>query len=1026
MRISAAVKNFLATASKKAIALVLMALTAIPLNAQIGYGTAKRVQYGPTLPSACSPSTGDVYFLNTGAGGTVGIYQCTAENTWTVVGGQSTLGGTQIRIANGFPGAPDLGAQINAADVSLGSNPGEIWAFGGGVISTPIVASSGHVVRLFAGTYTNALGLRIAAFRMQDNSSLIGEGVQTIVQESSNAANSTPVIVCAYDLGATCSTLGPSTANIHISGIHFQGANPNIGTSLIDSVSLGNCLKCSVNDNWFDNIKSSHILIGGTSGSSFWSDGFEVSGNHFSGAGNCSVCVINGQNISIHDNFWSLHGNGAAADIDIEPNATTDHAQGIDIHDNNFDESLALQTVFCVTMQNGQFVAMGRVKIHDNLCNGGPFTTFGNPGATGTFKLTQCFGAGPGPVNTMSDVEIYNNDCRVTVQGGISLVGVNRGYIHDNTVQCTNADAISLAGSVTNSTVERNTVVTVTSPNSCGQNTKGIYLSSIVSETNANNANNIFRDNIAKATVINGAGSKAISGDLSDGSARSFGVPIGFENGILGSLKIAPVGQVTNVVSVGGAVPGCILAPQQVWFYKITAVTPYGEGPASAEASVTAGGGSGCPTFTWNKVAGATSYKLYRGATTGTEGFIATITGGAVIGSDDGTAAAGAAPPTTDSTVVVGGVEGAAPSGIASSDLVWPDSVSHCWKMNTNNAGATCIPGLAYAQTWTGTQTFAAILASTITSTTASPALTGFIRLANSNAVNIRDSANSNDLGVFSANLVNSFNNLELGNGFTSARFYPGTLYLAAGNNHSIFMEPSAFNQSFTLQGTNTTTPGQPGGDVQIISGTGNTNGGGGTLQLTAGAAGSGSAIGGPVVIGGGNGGLTGGAGGPVSIISGSASAGGSNGGDIPITQGAGNGAGTPGRFYINGLATSPAVSPASSVAFWMDSVNNVLKASYNAGSYLAFGRVVASGTATMTTAAIGAGACGTTVTVAATGSATTDRITHSYNAAPAANPAQLVISAWPTVNNVNFQYCNPTAGSITPTAATLNWGVVR
>jgi hypothetical protein len=83
-------------------------------------------------------------------------------------------------------------------------------------------------------------------------------------------------------------------------------------------------------------------------------------------------------------------------------------------------------------------------------------------------------------VNTMSDVEIYNNDCRVTVQGGISLVGVNRGWIHDNTVQCTNDYAITLAGSVTNSTVERNTVMTVTSPNSCGQNTRRAYKSSSI------------------------------------------------------------------------------------------------------------------------------------------------------------------------------------------------------------------------------------------------------------------------------------------------------------------------------------------------------------------------------------------------------------------------------------------------------------------------------------------------------------------------------------------------------------------
>jgi hypothetical protein len=86
----------------------------------------------------------------------------------------------------------------------------------------------------------------------------------------------------------------------------------------------------------------------------------------------------------------------------------------------------------------------------------------------------------------------------------------------------------------------------------------------------------------------------------------------------------------------------------------------------------------------------------------------------------------------------------------------------------------------------------------------------------------------------------------------------------------------------------------------------------------------------------------------------------------------------------------------------------------------------VASGTATMTTALIGAGACGTTVTVSASGVLTTDTITHSYAAAVGANPGVLTLNVWPTANNVNFAYCNPTAAGLTPTAATLNWRVLR
>jgi DNA uptake protein ComE-like DNA-binding protein len=82
----------------------------------------------------------------------------------------------------------------------------------------------------------------------------------------------------------------------------------------------------------------------------------------------------------------------------------------------------------------------------------------------------------------------------------------------------------------------------------------------------------------------------------------------------------------------------------------------------------------------------------------------------------------------------------------------------------------------------------------------------------------------------------------------------------------------------------------------------------------------------------------------------------------------------------------------------------------------------VAAGTAVMTTAAITAPACGTTVTVAAPQVVATDVIVVSFNAAPAGTNAGLV--SWPTAGNVNFAYCPGVTE--TPAAATINWKVSR
>lgn len=98
--------------------------------------------------------------------------------------------------------------------------------------------------------------------------------------------------------------------------------------------------------------------------------------------------------------------------------------------------------------------------------------------------------------------------------------------------------------------------------------------------------------------------------------------------------------------------------------------------------------------------------------------------------------------------------------------------------------------------------------------------------------------------------------------------------------------------------------------------------------------------------------------------------------------------------------------------------------------AYKAFGQgtqyygpaqVVASGTAAMTTAAVTAGTCGTTVTVAAPNVVSTDTIIVSFNAAP--NGTQAGLANWPTAGNVNFAYCGIAE---TPAAATINWSVKR
>ena len=95
--------------------------------------------------------------------------------------------------------------------------------------------------------------------------------------------------------------------------------------------------------------------------------------------------------------------------------------------------------------------------------------------------------------------------------------------------------------------------------------------------------------------------------------------------------------------------------------------------------------------------------------------------------------------------------------------------------------------------------------------------------------------------------------------------------------------------------------------------------------------------------------------------------------------------------------------------------------------------RTIANGAYTVDTASIPANTCATAVAVTATNTATTDTIVANSNATLSSIAGFGVTSAgavrvdiYPTANNVNFQFCNPTGAAIDPGSVTFNWKVLR
>jgi hypothetical protein len=160
-------------------------------------------------------------------------------------------------------------------------------------------------------------------------------------------------------------------------------------------------------------------------------------------------------------------------------------------------------------------------------------------------------------------------------------------------------------------------------------------------------------------------------------------------------------------------------------------------------------------------------------------------------------------------------------------------------------------------------------------------------------------------------------------------------------------------------------------------------------------------------------------------------------GGYYPLTD-FGTQLGSTSRRFNNMFASkfslSEGVAPPAAANYdicYGDSVAHALVCSYNNGAFFPVTQTIASGTATMTTAAIAAGAYGASVTPTITSGSVAnvlavDTIIVTPNAQQSTTNAPLKVSCWPAAGSITCAYFNPTAGSITPTAETENVRVTR
>ena len=352
--------------------------------------------------------------------------------------------GRQV-VANDFPGN-DLGAKINAADRALGSNPGEIVVKGGGTISTQVVISSDHVLRLLPGTY--AAKTSDIPVLMKSRSSIIGSGWESIIVESTAPNQFT--VIAAYNQSVTN---GKPDSSLTIRDVQIKGANPGFNSTQ-QALTLGNCSGCMVDKVWMNGTRAIGIQLGGSSSTGYFADNSKVTNCLFTRVASQNLALVNGKNIVFESNRFltaGQTGGPGSTTIDLEPNETTDHLENVVIRNNTIDvrNSELTTTGNGIVVQAFETSYVGPILVENNTIIGGSIQgTITNQLSNGIYV----FG------NTMRDVTIRNNVITRTGQSGISIQGTRIKVIGNRLTDVGGGGIAGFVISATNSQIVDNSL----------------------------------------------------------------------------------------------------------------------------------------------------------------------------------------------------------------------------------------------------------------------------------------------------------------------------------------------------------------------------------------------------------------------------------------------------------------------------------------------------------------------------------------------------------------------------------------
>ena len=260
-------------------------------------------------------------------------------------------------------------------------------------------------------------------------------GPGTTILEPTYVNGLLPAIEVFQALGDSVASHTGSARDIAVIGFHIKGRQTVYDGGVRATILLGNCVRCTAQNNYLEDTGSIGITFGG---SALEKNNYSNQGlawhNVTSGVAAANFAAINSENLLVVENYVRRPGHrnprfgGGVCGFDLETNSPADHTKNIGVYNNLFDyEDAAFGSVGnALCLQDPyQGINHGKVTAANNIAIGGRADVIYRYMSNGIF------------LNGLKKCEIINNYVYRTGQDAIQAYSIDGCLIQDNDFEST-------------------------------------------------------------------------------------------------------------------------------------------------------------------------------------------------------------------------------------------------------------------------------------------------------------------------------------------------------------------------------------------------------------------------------------------------------------------------------------------------------------------------------------------------------------------------------------------------------------